>query len=141
MPMRTMRGAYRAWSGLIPPRDDFLESMDPPQGRKGYSEEQIEEYGEGKRPRPDPNARAYLDFLGKIENARSAPGPSRLKALDIPSEEGKSDREKINSIRFQLDSHARQTPLRPQQPVISDREPVRLVAHVHEQLVRSRMRQ
>lgn len=84
-PMRPNWDTYRAWSNVIPPRDDLAES---------------EKGGDG---RPDLAGRAYLDFMQQIADAKKDPQGrnSRLALLDIPAE-GATDADKLKTIRDQI---------------------------------------
>lgn len=105
-PMRPNWDTYRAWSGIIPPRDDLLEAVDSP----------LELGGRGQ---PDSNARIYLDFLQQIEAAKSQGSVSsqsrprtqsvqetrarRLRVLDILRKGGKSASQKIKTIKEEIE--------------------------------------
>lgn len=93
-PARPIWDSYRAWPGVIPPRDDLLETDNPssPPGK------------------PDASARAYLDFMDRIAKAKSGgtgdPSAGRLRFLDIPvsgqlpaGTDQKPPEEQVNAIR------------------------------------------
>lgn len=62
---------YRAWAGVVPSRDDMLE-MNVTDGQ----------FDQKKGMQPD--ARAYLNFLDQVADAKDKKTNSRLAFLDIP---------------------------------------------------------
>lgn len=64
---------YRAWSGVVPSRDDMLEMH----ARDG-------EYVQGKGRRMGTDGRAYLSFLDQVVTAKESNPNDRLAMLDIP---------------------------------------------------------
>ena len=64
---------YRAWSGVVPSRDDMLEMH----ARDG-------EYVEGSERRIGTDGRAYLSFLDQVVSAKETNPNDRLAMLDIP---------------------------------------------------------
>lgn len=64
---------YRAWSGVVPSRDDMLEMH----ARDG-------EYVEGSERRIGTDGRAYLSFLDQVVSAKETTPNDRLAMLDIP---------------------------------------------------------
>ena len=64
---------YRAWSGVVPSRDDMLEMH----ARDG-------QYLEGQERRIGTDGRAYLSFLDQVVSAKEKNPNDRLAMLDIP---------------------------------------------------------
>lgn len=64
---------YRAWSGVVPSRDDMLEMHG-----KNY------QYATGDERRMGTDGRAYLSFLDQVVDAKESKPNDRLAMLDIP---------------------------------------------------------
>lgn len=82
---RPIWDTYRAWPGSLSGRDGQLESCNNPNYLLAGASCGANEHG------PDTGARAYLNFMHKIAEARdggtgtSAPDAARLRLLDIPT--------------------------------------------------------
>lgn len=101
---------YRSWPGIVPPRDDMLETVELTQNGdvdtlNNYMREFTSTSGEGT---PDPSAMAYFNFLDRVAEAREGETANRLGILDIPFDESQvpeefqnpqSEREKVAAIR------------------------------------------
>lgn len=101
---------YRSWPGIVPPRDDMLETVElTREGNvdelRGYMGQFTSVAGDAT---PDPSAMAYFNFLDKVAEARESEVPNRLGVLDIPFDESQvpeqyrnpqNDREKVTAIR------------------------------------------
>jgi hypothetical protein len=86
-PARPIWDTYRAWPGVMHPRDDMVEADNPDQG--GW---------------PDAAARDYLRFLQRIAAAKDNPNgvDRRLAELDIPSTFTGTPRQQISQIETQV---------------------------------------
>ncbi len=84
---RPIWDTYRAWPGILPPRDDMVER---------------DQRGKG----PDANGRAYISFLERIAKAKQNPkgADRRLASLEIPALKRGSPREQIDSIKTEVAS-------------------------------------
>jgi len=80
--LRPIWDSYRAWAGVVPPRDDLLETDPPPTAQNGHSTKSA------KRRDFDPYARSYFRFLDKVADAKNGtsqdPAAARLALLPIP---------------------------------------------------------
>ncbi|MBX3041336.1 MAG: hypothetical protein KF789_11575 [Bdellovibrionaceae bacterium] len=95
-PARPIWDSYRAWPGVIPPRDDLIETENPDKKPHGQV---------------DASGRAYLDFLERVAKAKmdpssKDPAAGRLRTLEIPisdqldpSVKNKNPMEQVAAIR------------------------------------------
>ncbi len=94
---------YRAWSGVVPSRDDMLE-LKPNQNGELDKKEGLQ-----------PDAKAYLGFLDQIAEHKDQKIKSRISLLDIPIDEKHqfkdsglkfsemTEKEKVEAIRRQVE--------------------------------------
>jgi hypothetical protein len=86
-PARPIWDTYRAWPGVLHPRDDMVEAENPDEGGQ-----------------PDAAARDYLRFLRRIAAAKENPNGQdrRLAGLEIPTSFSGSPKEQIDQIEAQV---------------------------------------